>query len=805
MKNYFLVFCFFSFLISFSQNIKRKSLAATRVTTPPKIDGILNDAAWQNLPVAKNFVMFKPGDGDPEPSNQKTEVKVVYDDDAIYFAAYMYDSHPEKIMRQLSDRDNFSQADFFGVILNPLNDSQNDTEFFVSAGGTQADAKVSTANGEDFSWNDVWYSKISFDSKGWYVEMKIPYSALRFSNQKVQTWGLNFQRLIQSKREQYSWNYIDKSVGSIPQYSGLLTNLENIKTPTRLNFLPVTTLNTSSFEGKTSTKGQLGFNIRYGLSDNFTLDATINPDFSQAGFDNLVLNLGPFEVRFDEQRQFFIEGADLLNKGGLFFSRRIGKRPINYFDIYSNLATDETIIHNPDIAKLLTAVKISGRTKKGLGIAILDAITDKTEAIIENTTTNEIRKEVTEPFANYNVIVIDQEFNKNSSVSLINTNISRSNHFRKANVSALLFNLANKANSKKLNGSVKYSSTKDLTEGTINGYSANLSYNKTKGKFRYGLRSSLADDKYEINDLGFQRRNNFSSFSGNISYQIFKPTKKFNNYRLRLSGGMFRRFKPNVYTGNFLQLNLFATTIKQFSFGGRINARIGEGRDYWAPRNNTDFLVTTSRVGFSSFVSSDFRKKFAYNASVSYNRHYGEKDNGYSFSFTPIYRASDKFFMSYSFNYDITFDERGYITTLDEGDIIFGFRKIKSVLNTLSGKYSFNDLASLTIAFRYNWSPVIYRDYYTKLDKNGYLISSNYTGDNDVNFNSWNLDLRYIWQFSRGSELSILYRNSIFKSDNKSYLTFSNNLNNLFEEPLQQNLSVRLVYYLDFNKLKSWL
>ncbi len=161
--------------------------------------------------------------------------------------------------------------------------------------------------------------------------------------------------------------------------------------------------------------------------------------------------------------------------------------------------------------------------------------------------------------------------------------------------------------------------------------------------------------------------------------------------------------------------------------------------------------------------------------------------------------------MSYSFNYDITFNERGYITTLDEGDIIFGFRKIKSVLNTLSGKYSFNDLSSLTIAFRYNWSPVIYRDYYTKLNDKGYLIQSSYTGNNDVNFNSWNLDLRYVWQFSRGSELSILYRNSIFKSDNQSSLTFSNNLKNLFEESLQQNLSVRLVYYLDFNKLKTWL
>jgi len=782
MRNYFLAFFLLSSVASFSQDIKRKTLIATRITTPPKIDGILNDAAWQNVPVAKNFVMVEPGDGDSEPKNQKTEVKVVYDNEAIYFAAYMYDNHPKTIMRQFSDRDNFAQADFFGVVLNTLNDQQNDTEFFVSAGGTQSDAKVSTANGEDFSWSDVWYSKISFDDKGWYVEMKIPFAALRFSNQKVQTWGLNFFRLIQSKRERYSWNYIDKSVGRRSQYSGLLTNLKNIKTPIRLNFLPVSTLNISNFEGTTIAREQLGINLKYGLSDNFTLDATINPDFSQAGFDNLVLNLGPFETRFAERRQFFIEGADLLNKGGLFFSRRIGKRPINFSDVSNSLSADESIINNPQVAKLLTAVKVSGRSKSGLGIAVLDAITDKTEAVIKNNITGSTRKVITEPMANYNVLVLDQEFNKNSSVSFINTHVSRSNNFRRANASAFLFNLVNKANSKKLKGSAKFSNIKDPVKGTINGFSSNLSFDKTKGNFRYGISNSLADDKYDINDLGFQRRNNFNAFFGNASYRIFKPTKHFYTYRINLRGGVFRRYKPSVYTGNFVSLNFFATTLKQFSFGGNVNLRIGNGKDFNEPRNDIDFLVTNGRFSVSSFVSSDFRKKFAYNASLSYFRFNGEKDNGYSVGFTPIYRASDRFFINYSFNYNISFDQRGYVTTLDDGSIIFGFRNIKSVLNSISGKYSFSDLASLTIAFRYNWTPVAYKSNYTKLNGKGLLIPSTYTGNNDVNFNSWNLDLRYVWQFERGSELSILYRNSIFNSDSQSNLSFSNNLSNPYNK-----------------------
>ena len=805
MRKIFIVLCLFSFITNYSQETKKKSLVATRITTPPKIDGKLNDTTWQNLPVAKNFTMFRPGNGDLENENQKTEVKVAYDDEAIYFAAYLYDTHPETIMRQFSDRDNFAQADFFGVVINPLNDHQNDTEFFVTAGGTQGDAKVSNGRGEDFSWNDVWYSKISFDDKGWYVEMKIPFSALRFSNQKVQTWGLNFHRLIQSNREQYTWNYIDKTVGNISQYSGLLTNLENIKTPVRLSFLPISTINVSNFEGTTIAREKIGLNIKYGLSDNFTLDAAINPDFSQAGFDDLVLNLGPFETRFDEQRQFFIEGADLLNKGGLFFSRRIGKRPINFYDAEDSLTNNESIIENPDIAKLLSAVKVSGRTKNGLGIAVLDAITDKTEAIIKDDVTHKVRKVTTEPLANYNVLVLDQEFNKNSSVSFINTNVSRSKDFRRANASAFLFNLANKANSKKWSGSAKLSSVKDPVEGSINGFSSNITFRKTKGNFRYSISNSLADDKYNINDLGFQRRNNYNSTHFNLSYRTFKPTKRFNNYNINLRGGIFRRFSPSVYTGNFINLNFFATTLKQFTFGGNFNARIGNGKDFNEPRNDVDFIVTTPRIGFSTFVSSDFRKKFAYNASISYNRHYNEKDNGYSIGFTPIYRASDRFFLSYSFNYNSTFDERGYITTLDNDDIIFGFRNIKSVLNAISGKYSFSDLASITMAFRYNWTPVVYKNNYTKLNNKGLLIPSTYTGNNDVNFNSWNFDLRYVWQFARGSELSILYRNAIFNSDDKSDLSFSDNLNNLFKQPLQQNLSIRLVYYIDYNKLKTWL
>ncbi|PCH52159.1 MAG: hydrolase, partial [Flavobacteriaceae bacterium] len=479
--------------------------------------------------------------------------------------------------------------------------------------------------------------------------------------------------------------------------------------------------------------------------------------------------------------------------------------PINYNNVDENISTNETIFKNPKVAKILSAVKLSGRTKKGLGIAVLDAITDKTEAIIKNEITNTSRKEVTEPVTNYNVLVIDQEFNKNSSVSFVNTNVSRSGNFRNANASAFLFSLANKANSKNLDGYAKWNTIKDPVEGNSSGYSTGLSYDKTKGNFRFGLRHRLANETYDINDLGFQQRNNYNSFFGNISYRIFKPTKHFYTYRVRLNAGMFRRFNPSVYSGNFVNLNFFATTLSQFSFGGSINGSFGEQKDYYESRNDVNYYIANPDLNYSVFISSDFRKKFAYNASISGSKKFNEKEIGYSIGVTPIYRASDKFFLSYSINYEIINSQKGYVDTLNDDSIIFGIRDNKSWVNSLSGKYSFNDLASLSITFRYNWSPVSYENNYYKLENTGYLSPSNYTANNNVNFNSWNFDVRYIWQFTRGSELVVLYRNSIFNEDNQSQLSFSNNLNNLFQQSLQQNLSIRLVYYLDYNKLKSWL
>ncbi|MGB1308803.1 MAG: DUF5916 domain-containing protein, partial [Oceanihabitans sp.] len=315
---------FFSFSL---QAQEKKSIHIKRTDNAPKIDAILDDEAWINAEVATNFTQFRPEMGVKPKAHQQTKVKIAYNDNAIFFAAYLYDK-PEAIMKQFTQRDDFGISDFFGIVLNPNNDAQNDVEFFVFPTGNQADAIANPTINEDFGWNAVWESATKIVDDGWIVEVKIPYSALRFSNEEIQTWGIQFHRRFRTDNSQYTWNPLDRTKGNIGLYHGELTGIQNIKPPTRLSFYPFASAVINSFDGKTNEDYNLGLDLKYGVSENFTLDATLIPDFSQAGFDNVQLNLGPFEQQYSEQRQFFTEGVDLFSKGNLFYSRRIGSTPI---------------------------------------------------------------------------------------------------------------------------------------------------------------------------------------------------------------------------------------------------------------------------------------------------------------------------------------------------------------------------------------------------------------------------------------------------------------------------------------------
>lgn len=812
MSKFLFSFVIFLFSISYTLhsqeniNANRKKIKTTRVTKAPKIDGVLDDEAWKNAEIAKDFIVFRPDNGSKAPETHKTEVKVIYDDDAIYISATMLDPDPSKIPMEFTNRDNFGQSDVFEVMINPNDDGQNPFQFSVMSSGAQAEARVS-AGRRDFNWNAVWESEAKITNTGWVVEMKIPYRALRFANEKVQSWGFNFRRNARNKNTTYTWNWIDNTKGLWTQYDGLIEDFRDIKPPTRLAFYPYTSGTIDSFDGNSESSGSIGMDIQYGVTENFTLDATLVPDFGQVGFDDVSLNLGPFEQVFNEQRQFFIEGTELFGKGRLFFSRRIGSTPTGFSAVNDNLGTDEEVIDNPDAVKMLNAIKISGRTKKGLGIGVFNAITEKTEATIKNNITGETRKEVTEPFANYNIIVLDQAFNQNSSVTLINTNVTRDGGFRDGNVTGLLYHVRSKNSKYFIDGSYKQSNVKENNINTT-GHSFDMSFAKAAGNWQGEIGYNFDDKRYDINDIGVNFRNNRQGFYGRASYRILQPKGNLNNFRISTNWNINYLHSPGTYTGNNFRLNTFFNTKERFSYGGGVNAQIGRQYDFFEPRQGSTsgiFFIKPTRVNVDGFVSTDFRKKFAFDLGAWKTFFPNDVRSGYGMRFSPRYRFSNQLSFSYGFRFNQNYNDQGYVNEVGS-DIIFGQRDRKTFNNTISAKYNFSVKSSLSLSFRHNWSDVRYESQFYNLNSSGYLDPNlTYNDNHDINFNSWNVDLNYFWQFAPGSQLIAFYRNSIFSVNENTGQDFFSNLDNLFNEPKQHIFSLRLVYFIDYNKVKNIL
>ncbi|WP_347174556.1 DUF5916 domain-containing protein [Polaribacter uvawellassae] len=800
-----------TFLFAQSQIPKKVLNIKRSINKAPKIDGFLNDDAWKGVEIAKDFVMLEPNNGKKENPDYKTEVKVLYDDEAIYVSAMMYDPNPSKIASEFTSRDNDGQADVFSLLLNPNNDGVNSTSFDVMITGTQLDSKVGENSWRpDRSWSAVWKSATQVLDNGWSVEMKIPYAALRFSNEEIQTWSIQFKRKIINQNEQYTWNHVDNKVGKSTQYDGILKGITNINPPIRLSFYPYASTSVSHFDGETEYNHNLGLDLKYGLTENFTLDLTLVPDFGQTAFDNITLNLGPFEQRFNEQRQFFTEGTELFNKGRIFYSRRIGNRPVGYYDADDNLGANEEVYENPDKVNMLNALKVSGRTKGGLGIGFFNAITDETKATIKRTVTqgtstvDEYYKKVTEPFANYNVLVLDQQFNQNSSVTFINTNVLREGNFRDANVTGLLYHLTNKSNTYFVDGYVKTSNIKE-NGATETGYAFDSSIAKIAGNWQGEIGYNFEDDKYDYNDLGFQRRNNQQSIYLMGSYRILQPVGNYNSFRVDFR--LFNSFlyNPGVYTGNNYRIGFRANTKKRFSFGLNLKGKVGKQKDFYEPRraiSEQRYLARNSEIDIDGNISTDFRKQFAFDLRANVRKVFGTDETRYGFEVEPRYRFSNKMGLVYKFKYSSSNNNIGY-TGENNGDLIFGKRGSDSYENVLSGKYSFSTKSSLSLSFRHYWQTVKYNSQFYSLNADGTLADHNYTGNHDVNYNSWNLDLNYLWEFAPGSQLTAFYRNSIFNYNDQSSLSFINNIDELFNQPALHTFSIKFVYFIDYNNIKN--
>lgn len=785
----------FLVFINFCSYGQKKTLQAKSTVDNITIDGKGTEEAWKSAPIASDFIMFEPDNGKAISENKKTEVKVLYDNTAIYILAILHDHEPNKISKELTNRDVFGISDHFSVSINGYNDGQQDFRFYVSAAGVQMDC-LALEDSEDYTWDAIWNSEVTLTDFGWVVEMRIPYAALRFSKAEKQTWGINFMREIKRDFQKYTWNLVDTKIGSVITQEGILEGIENIKTPTRLFFIPYTSAYYQQNDFDSDKTFKAGLDIKYGINDAFTLDAILVPDFGQTKFDNAILNLEPFEQLLNENRPFFTEATDLFAKGGLFYSRRIGGEPLTEPETTVN----EEITDYPSTVDLINAVKISGRTENGLGIGFLNAVTEKTYATIQDTITNTSRKEVIEPLVNYNVLVFDQRFNQNSSVSFVNTNTVRNGSFRDANASALLFDLNTKANTYNLYGDFKYSTINDVED--YDGYKTALNFAKTSGRYRYLFSAKYISENYDINDLGIIFYTNYHGLFAEGSYRIVNPTKIFNTFKASHNINIEKQNTTGKTQEAWYQVNINATTLINHYLECRFQINPLDRFNFYEPRVYGRYVyVPKSALGYGQFYSDETRP-FHYELELSTEKFDEENRNIYRVFGGAKYRFSDKFSLSYNFEYTRMTNDRGWVG-FDNDDIIFGERNREITQHYFTGKYSITNKMTFNLIARYYWSYSDVHEFFTLKD-DGYLAPNpSYSQNKNRNFNSWNLDFSYSWWFAPGSELSILYRNYALESTNVVEKNTQENLNNLFGGNLTNIFSISLRYYIDYNVVKN--
>jgi hypothetical protein len=785
-----------------------KQLPAIRTAAPLKIDGNLDEAAWKTAQPAAGFTEWRPAAGNPEDSTSRTEIYLLYDNTSVYIGGHCYERSKDSVSTELVGRDVVGVNDFVGVIFDTYNDKINGFGFYITPLGEQFDAKYSNTAGEDGSWNGVWDGEAKLHQNGWSFEMRIPYSALRFSSADKQVWGLNITRRRNKTGRQYMWSPVDLKNTNFMSQSGTWTGIENIQAPVRLQLSPYFSAYANHFptdnKDQKSVTGSVngGIDIKYGISDAFTLDMTLVPDFGQVQSDNQVLNLSPFEVRYNENRPFFTEGTELFSKGNLFYSRRIGGQPLHYYDVSGQLATGEQIVKNPQESKLINATKISGRTKNGLGIGFFNAITKPMHATVENST-KQTRKVETSPLINYNIIVFDQTLKNNSSVSFINTNVLRNGRDYDANVSAALFDLNNKKNRFNWNGKFAVSRLSDVGGKPSTGYAHMLSFNKTSGNLLFTLQQDLTDAKYNIRDMGIMNNPNYIDHYFWTGYRWLKPKSFYNRIQVNFNATYSRRFQPADYQAFYTNVNA-NIQFKNLWWAGVFVGRNAAGNDFYEPRVDGRYYQTPGSWRYNVWFESNGAKK--YYASAGFFMAFPELFKGriIDLSIQHRYRFNDKFSLSHDLSGGPSKNDAGFYQQ-NGSEVLFSRRDRLTLENILRAKYSFNNKSGITFRARHYWSKVEPMELYT-LQADGKLqaYGPNGTAIQYRNINFFNIDAIYTVQFAPGSFINIVWKNAIFNTDEDVRTKYLRNFTRTIEAPQNNNLSIKVLYFLDYLDIKKW-
>jgi len=644
--------------VGFSQNT---SYTTKRVETNiPVIDGHLDDVAWSQVDWGNNFTQRQPHDG--KPPTFQTEFKILFDDNNVYVGIRAFDNVPSSIVQRLTRRDE-SDGDVVEITFDSYDDKLTGFQFTVNAAGVKSDAIITNDNSNDLTWDPIWYVKTAVDSLGWTAEMRIPLTQLRFSGKPEQTWGLQVFRLLYSKQEVSIWKYIPKEASGWVSLFGELNGIKNLIPKKEIEVIPYLVVQTDRYkkeeanpfaDGKDS-KLSAGVDGKIGVTNDFTLNYTINPDFGQVEADPSEVNLSAFESYFQEKRPFFIEGKNIFDfkptngdgpnsSDNLFYSRRIGRHPH-----YAPDLNDNEFASTPDHTDILGAFKLSGKTRNGLSAGLLETFTQKEVAKTERE--NVRSKETVEPFTNYFAGSLQQDFKKGNTViggmfTATNRDITDSTlKFlpTSAYTGGINFtqNWDNKAYYFRFNGifSMVKGSEKamlDLQESPSHyfqrpdrdyvhvdssrrqmaGHGGTLEFAKTgKGHLRYIAWLTWRSAGLDLNDMGYMRESDVVQQVFWAGYQLWEPFSIFRSMSFNFNQWSGFNFGgENIYKGGNTNVNINFKNFWYFGTGFNRDGQSLSVADLWGG----PVLLYPGGWNWWSSINTDYRKKLQFEANYSF-------------------------------------------------------------------------------------------------------------------------------------------------------------------------------------------
>jgi hypothetical protein len=645
-------------------------MRATRAPSAINIDGKLDEPAWKSAVPSGDFTQSYPKIGAPpiDPS----EVRILYDDDALYVGVRMFDSRPDSIAAQLARRDASGiYSDWLHLVIDTYHDRRNAFRFSVNPRGVQKDVLHSDDRSEDLNWDAVWQVATTVDSLGWTAEYRIPFSQLRFGGAGKgvdRLWGIQIQRDIARRNERDSWSPWKVTDPGYVSFSGDLTGIVDIPTPRRLEIMPYVSTKLTRAPGDPANpfyrandaKPSAGADLKYGLPGGLTLTATVNPDFGQVEVDPAVVNLSAYETFFPEKRPFFVEGASIFNMGSvqggpgygsqqIFYSRRIGRSPQRFPNGF--------YVDAPDATTILGAGKLTGKVGAWT-LGFLNALTAEEKARVIGATNVEYTTPV-EPMTNYFVGRIRRDFRGGSTVlnlggtavnrdhrDTVFKNVLRSNadvgsadfEHRWNNRQWALTGALSKsriAGSRPVMRSAQTSSARyyqrpdadylqlDTTANSLDGYSAKLGLNKS-GTWSTSATAKSISPGFEVNDLGFMGRVDYRNLGWSGSYNNLQPGKLLRSYTLYAGTNHAWNYGGDkIWTSFFNQVSANFTNLWSLYAGGEYDpSAIDDRLTRGGPRGRQP-----TQWGGWTEIDSDQRKTVSYSF---YGQYFGDTRHGYS-------------------------------------------------------------------------------------------------------------------------------------------------------------------------------